>query len=93
MIKKNMKSFYVYVTKNLNICHNKWIKININDDSDTELTEKFRTIIFKIHQIIIWSKKYYTFKIIDSDNKNFKNNIKKSENDLNHISILTHNLI
>ena len=93
MIKKNMRSLYIYITKNLNIYHDKWVKIDINNDSNAELIEKFRTIIFKIHQTIIQSKKYYTFKIIDSDNKSFENNIKKFENDLNHASMSTHNLI
>ena len=65
----------------------------ISNYSDAESIEKLRIIIFKIHQTVIQNKKYYIFKIIDFDDKNFENNTKKFENNLNHVNMLIHNLI
>ena len=50
-------------------------------------------IISKIHQTTIQNKKYFTFKTIDSDSKNFENNTEKSKKNLDYTSMSTHNLI
>ena len=83
----------IYITENLNIHHNKWVKIGINNYSNAKSIEKLRIIIFKIHQTTIWNEKYCTLKIIDFNDKNFEDNTKKFENNLNHASMLIHNLI
>ena len=93
MIKKDMRSLYIYATENVNIRHDTWAKIGVSDDTDAEPTEKLRTIISKTHQTAIWSKKYHTLKIINSDNKSFEDNAEKSEKNLYHANILTHSLI
>ncbi len=92
MIKKDMRSFYVYATKNLNIRHDRWAKIGVSNDSDAEPTEKLRTIISKIHQTAIRSEKYPTLKAIDSDGESFEGNTEESGKDLDHASMPTHSL-